>query len=150
VTISCEWPDQFDTEEKRMEALSNREIVAGLYRALAEGNPQGVFELFAEDIVVHEADCLPYGGVHKGRDAVVGMAMKMLETFDPSAIRCEEIIGDGDRIVGLARGVWRSRSGRSIEVDLAEVFTIRDGKVTEVRPFIWDTAALVGSGVFEG
>jgi ketosteroid isomerase-like protein len=46
--------------------------------------------------------------------------------------------------------VWRSRSGRSIEVDLAEVFTIRDGKVTEVRPFIWDTAALVGSGVFEG
>ena len=46
------------------------EIVEGLYAAFARGDVPAVLAAMADDIEWHQAEGMPYGGVHRGGDAV--------------------------------------------------------------------------------
>jgi len=105
-------------------------------------------ELLAVDVVVYEAPSLPYAGEHRGVDGFVGLVDAMARTWEfPPGVKTFEFLdaGDGQVVVlTLGRAVARA-TGREVEWRLSEHFRVRDGRITEIRPFYWDTAAVVAA-----
>src|SRR3982074_3658198 len=58
------------TLEELIMAEQSVEVAKGIYAAFATGDVPGVLGAFAEDIEWYEADGMPYGGLHRGGDAV--------------------------------------------------------------------------------
>ena len=70
-------------------------------------------------------------GDYRGRDAVYGIFGKLMEVTGGSFhIDLHAVIADDEHGVALVV-VTASRGGRSIEVNEAHVFHLRDGKVME-------------------
>jgi len=144
----------------RTSALSAEQIVREVYRAFTSTDP-GVIEKtvrqhFADDCVVYEAESLPWGGRYKGLDNVVAMTVGIA---DPSApIDAANLVVD-DMIVREAGSVGVSqvvaavsfpwRGAKTIPMKALEWFMVENGKVTEIKVYLWDTAAAIaalGSG----
>ena len=99
----------------------NVEFVKSIYGAFAEGDVPTVLGSFADDIEWFEAEGMPYGGLHRGPEAVAqnvfGPITEYVEGF---AVTPEELIGSGATVarrlqVGLGRDfgpTGRARPGK--------------------------------------
>lgn len=111
-------------------------------KALADAFLAGDFETamsyFDHDVVLHEAESLPYGGDHAGIDAMGAALMQILASAEVLAVEHQYV--DGDTVINMGRIRMRS-TGR--EVRVAEIWRFANGKVVEMTPFYWDTAAII-------
>ena len=116
------------------------------YFAAVHKNEVDLLALIAEDAVIAIPASLPYGGEHRGhagfRQAVAGFAAawRDVETHDL------ELIGGDTRVVAVSRMTARAATtGAPFETRVAEKFLIRNGLIVEVRPFYFDTAAMLAA-----
>ena len=63
-----------------------RSVVREFYDHSLRGDLEGVAKVAHPDIVVHEAESLPYGGTHTGRDAVLQLLAQLYSIIDLDAI----------------------------------------------------------------
>ena len=75
----------------------------------------------------------------------------MSDVFDQLAVRDEQLLVSGNTVVSVCRLVTRSRAdGRVIDAPTAQVVRMRNGRITEFRPFCWNVpdyqAAVRGAG----
>lgn len=119
-----------------------RRVVSACYAAASANDAAAIAELMDPDVVLHEAASLPNAGVHRGLDAVMRAMVPVFELFDLSRLRLERIVVDGEWGIGLVDIPLRGRDGESCAV--SEVYRVRNGRVVEIRPFYWDTAAVMG------
>lgn len=136
--------------------MSSATVVRELYAALAARDAAAVEACidanFAEDVVLHEPASLPWGGTHEGLNRVkrmfVGMALAPAGAapMDAAQMVVERIAGDGDEVAVSLRFPFTSlATGELVDSGAVEWFSLRDGKVTEVRAVYLDTAALVAA-----
>jgi ketosteroid isomerase-like protein len=141
-------------------ATTAADIVRSVYRAFTSGDTalidRTVRALFADDVVVHEAESLPWGGRYDGLDTVAAMTQGLADPaapIDAANLSVDELIVDESGAPGTAHVIaavsfpWRGTT--TVPMKALEWFMIRDGKVSEIRVFLWDTAAAVsalGSG----
>jgi uncharacterized protein len=60
-----------------------------------------------------------------------------------SALR---VLGCGDTVVQVTTQTWTAKTtGRSAAVEVVELFSFRDGKVSQIRVFQQDTHMLLGT-----
>lgn len=120
---------------------TNLDIVKKIYQLGATGDFAAMASLFDPDIVVHEADHLPYGGVYRGA-AGMGELMKKLNGFVKGfLVKTEQFFVSGDDVAALIRVTGTSRAtGEPIDMPVMEVWTLKNGRATSIRPFYWDTA----------
>lgn len=128
------------------------ETLRGFYAAeldfFARGGPDhastDIFASFVHpDITVLEADGLPYAGEWKGIDGVVGLMKAISAVFDRVEIAEREFIESGDVVVVGWQSTVRSRTtGRSMVNHVLQHNTVVAGRITTMRPFHWDTAAV--------
>ena len=95
---------------------ANVELVRGVYEAFGSGDVDAVFAAMAPDIEWDESEGMPYGGVYRGREAIVE------NVFGPILADVEEFTADPDEILWLddrprdgqrpARRQWCARPGR--------------------------------------
>ena len=114
---------------------TNRKIITSFYQMLATGDFAGVAALFDETIVVHEPDCLPYGGIYRGMAEVVQLFPQVSQFLDISSFKIDTIVVDEDRAIGLFDATVRRTGER---VPIAEESLLRNGKIVRVRVFIFD------------
>ncbi|MGZ3096939.1 nuclear transport factor 2 family protein [Streptomyces sp. H72] len=127
-------------------------VLTGMYAAeakyLAAGGPgEASFDLlapfFAPDVELHQADSLPYGGTwcgHKGMTQFFLMMGEVWESFDMVE---QEFLATGETAVVLTQVRARARAtGRELSFPILQAITVKDGRITEVRPFYWDTRAV--------
>ena len=117
------------------------EVVRGLYDAFGRGDMAGVLGAMADDIKWYEAEGLPYGGLYHGGDAVAqnvfGPVTQDIANF---AATPEEFIASGDTVAVVARYTGTGKdTGKELDLPVAHVFDVRDGKVVQFRQFV-DTA----------
>jgi ketosteroid isomerase-like protein len=140
------------------------DIVRSVYRAFTSGDTglidRTVRELFADDVVVHEAESLPWGGRYDGLDTVAAMTQGLADPaapIDAANLTIDELIVDESGAPGTSHVIaavsfpWRGAT--TIPMRALEWFTIRDGKVSEIQVFLWDTGAAVsalGNGLPKG
>ena len=119
----------------------NQEIVQSWFDLIAEGKAQAAFALFSDDIVYNLKGTTPVSGIYRGLKSIVD------DFFTPwrkqidgeLVLKVDELIGDGDRVVALARGKAKTIYGVPYDNDYAFVFGLRGGKISEVIEYL-DTA----------
>jgi hypothetical protein len=102
-------------------------VLRAMYAAeaeyLAAGGPGAasfdtLAPFFASDVVLHQAEGLPYGGIWRGHD---GMERFFLAMADARA------------------------TGQDLDFPILQSIRVVDRRITEVRPFYWDTAAIAAA-----
>ena len=117
------------------------EIVEGAYAAFARGDVPAVLAAMADDIEWHEAEGMPYGGVHRGGDAVARNVFgPLIADIDDFAVTPIELIPSGDTVAVVARYTGTGKStGKELDLEVAHVWDVRGGKLARFRQFA-DTA----------
>jgi ketosteroid isomerase-like protein len=119
--------------------------VAELARRFAAGDGAGAAALFHPEIRIEQPASLPHGGWHVG---FAGMAVMGALFGDhwTRTIAGPRIFGCGDTVVQVTTQTWTARvTGRSATVDVVELFSFREGLVSQIRVFQQDTHLLLGT-----
>ncbi|MGW8768005.1 nuclear transport factor 2 family protein [Streptomyces sp. NPDC055815] len=128
-------------------------VLTGMYAAeaqyLAAGGPgEASFELlapfFAPDVELHQADALPYGGTWRGHEGMARFFRVMGQVWETFDMVEQEFLATGETAVVLTQVRARARAtGRELSFPILQAITVKGGRITEVRPFYWDTRAIV-------
>ncbi len=125
-------------------------VLEGMYAAEAEYFATGEFaplrRFFAPDFVLHQAEGLPYGGVWRGHDGLQRFFAAMSRTWDAFDFVDQAFLATTSPLVVLTNVRARARAtGRELEFPILQAITVAGGRITEVRPFYWDSAAIAAA-----
>lgn len=96
------------------------------------------------EVVMYQAASLPYGGEWRGPAGIEAFMAAMSQAWASLEFLEHRFVVDGDSVVAYNRGILRARAtGRSLETAVMQIMTVRDGLITEFRPFYLDTAAVL-------
>jgi ketosteroid isomerase-like protein len=99
------------------------------YEALNRGDLSLVLALLDEDIEWHEPAPSPEAGSYRGRDSFERFLRGWRDSFDDFRVEPEQVAQRGDRLIAIVKQTGRGRaSGVVVEVRLAHVWTVRDGR----------------------
>ncbi|HJU48232.1 MAG TPA: nuclear transport factor 2 family protein [Gaiellaceae bacterium] len=119
--------------------MSAAAVVRRSYDAFARGDMDGVLADMHPDIVWHQAQGLPHGGVYEGLEAVRANIFDPLERdwWAEFSAEPEEFLEAGRDVVvlGRYRGVAKE-TGRTLDVPFVHVWTLRDEKAVRFRQFL--------------
>src|SRR3954447_8251301 len=120
--------------------MSNLETVQSAYQAFGSGDIEGVLAALDPGVEWIEPDVLPFGGTHRGPQAVAEEVFAQMpgawESFD---LAPEEWIDGGDTVVMLGQ-ITISKEGREATMRVAQVWKLRDGKAVRFES-LQDTLA---------
>jgi uncharacterized protein len=125
-----------------------RNMYAAEAEYLAAGGPgEASFELlapyFAPDVVLHQAEALPYGGTWRGHDGMERFFLTMSRAWASFEMVDQRFLATAGTGVVLTHVHARARAtGRELDFPILQTLEARSGRITEVRPFYWDTAAI--------
>lgn len=136
-------------------SLAPEDVVRKVYSAFNSGDSAAIRaaaeKYFADDVAVYEAESLPWGGTYRGLETVAAMTSGIASPespIDAARLRIDQmIVGQPDpsgasQVVVAVSFPWRGAQA-TIPMRALEWFTVRSGKVVEIRVFLWDTAAAI-------
>jgi uncharacterized protein len=115
---------------------------------LAAGGPgEASFELlapfFASDVVLHQAEALPYGGTWRGHDGMQQFFLAMSQAWESFGMVDQKFLAtDGTAVVLTQVRACARATGRKLDFPILQTVEARNGRITEIRPFYWDTAVI--------
>lgn len=127
-----------------MDASSNRELIRRLYEAMQAGDQERMFALMSDDVllVVPGPPGLGAAGTWRGHAGARECFRRLGEGHVTESLVFHDLIAEGDKVVSRLHVVARAKvSGARFESDILHLFTLRDGKVSELIDF-FDTEAL--------
>ena len=131
-----------------MSEQENLQLVQQVYAAFGRGDIPAVLNALSDNVEWREPgppDVLPWAGTRRGREQVAQFFAVIAETIEFKQFEPQEFIAQGDKVVVLVHQQVRVKStGRAFEQDTAQVFTLREGKVTKFHIYE-DTAAIVAA-----
>ena len=98
----------------------------------------------ASDVVLHQSPDLPFGGEYVGHEGYERWAVTMSSIFDRLEVTEREFFENGEKVIVVCRFITRSRVNGSVQnAPMAQVVTVRDGKIIDFRPFYWNVPGYV-------
>ncbi|MGE3690142.1 MAG: nuclear transport factor 2 family protein [Novosphingobium sp.] len=124
---------------------ANIAVVKRFYEYLARGDRDGAYaQCMADDCVLHEAESLPYGGVYPGRELMKATLSGVTGRFDRFEYEILNYLAGGDEVVVHLHMSGVGRDSRKLfSLPVMELWRFREGKAIEMRPFLYDSAALI-------
>jgi uncharacterized protein len=125
---------------------SNRQFVLDFLNTLYSGDIETTLARCTDDIdflANAPIDLLPHLGHRRGKAEMREMWNAVLARY--SELRCEVpmLVAEGDKVAAFLRVFFRkSINQRMVQFDIAGFYTLRDGKVCQIREII-DTFDLV-------
>ena len=112
-------------------------------KLLGEGTLPQALGLLHDDFVLHSPPGLPYGGEYHGPNGLMELRTRLRGMVSPGLIGELEFLDAGDRVVVHATGRFTSvASGQSAIMDVAELFTVRNGQIIDMDIYYKDPAAV--------
>jgi len=121
-----------------MGATENLATARAVTAAFESGDMAKLDELMADDIVWHE---IGRAEPRRGKDALRAVGLGTADYTIQG--KTHDILASDDHAVTLIEAT-ATRAGRTFTYRTAEIYHIRDGKVTERWAFSDDTAAIAG------
>ncbi|MDA8047241.1 MAG: nuclear transport factor 2 family protein [Actinomycetota bacterium] len=122
-----------------------RDLVEEMARRFASGDRAGAAALFHPGIRIEQPASLPHGGRHEGPDGVARMGAELARHWDRS-ISNPRISGRADWAVQVTEQRFTAKTtGRSVTMDVVELFAFSEGLISEIRVFPHDTHAMMGT-----
>jgi ketosteroid isomerase-like protein len=116
---------------------ANVEALQRGYEALNNGDLTLVLELLDPDLEWHEPGDSPEAGTHHGRDSFERFFRSWIESFDEFRVEPERVVQRGNDLVAVVQQSGRGRaSGVEIEIRLAHIWTVEDGRAVR-----WEAVA---------
>jgi ketosteroid isomerase-like protein len=114
------------------------EVVDGVYAAFARGDVPGVLGAFADQIEWYEAEGMPYGGLHRGGEAVAQNVFgPFTEDVEGFAVTPEEFIASGGSVAVVARYTGTGKvSGKPLNQTAVHVWDVEGEKIVRFRQFV--------------
>ena len=117
----------------------NRDLVRTVYEATFAGDASAFPRAMHNDCEEYVPPVLPWGGVHRGREAfLTNVLPRLAAAVDFASMRLISISADGDHVAALLT----ARSAGGDELWIAEHWTLRDDKLWRLRVFYHDTRPL--------
>ena len=121
---------------------ASKEIVQAMFDIMAGGDIEQMKSFLHPDVIVTEAESLPYSGTYRGPDAYVQLVHTVMETWDDLELSVRAMLEEGDIVVVLSEMSGKSKGGTAFTMPMTEVFHVTAGKIREVRPYYFDTHKL--------
>lgn len=129
---------------KNLEA-DNLKVVAKYYESLFKTRDfDALGALIADGAVYNQAAGLPYGGTYIGFSEWTKMFTKSTEFFDLQIEKEPVYFSDASKnevIIYFTINCRSKKSGKTMSVPISEHFDLKDGKITAIRSFYYDTKA---------
>jgi ketosteroid isomerase-like protein len=118
-------------------------IVQRFSTAVRAGDFDEMGRLLHEDFVARESGGLPYSGDYHGLSGFRELLEKMSAamTFDPGPFTSEPL-GESAVALRFPLTFTAHATGKSVTMDLIEVYTLRDDKIVDLDVYYKDPAAL--------
>jgi uncharacterized protein len=127
--------------------MSNVEIVRRSYEAFSRHDMDGVLGDMHPEIVWHQAQGLPHGGIYRGLAEVKKNIFDPLdeEWWDGFTADPDEFLEAGDQVVVVGRyRATAKATGKQLDVPFVHIWTLDDDKAIRFRQYL-DTAGWVGA-----
>jgi ketosteroid isomerase-like protein len=135
--------------------MSNAEVVLAVIRAVEERDADALFELYHDDVELHDAPSLPYSYTARGKAAMrdqleTAPETTWLGTWGPLQPTEAErrmdprvVAADGDEVTVLYATRAVAPDGERFESPVLGLYEVRDGKFARAQMFHYDTAAIL-------
>jgi ketosteroid isomerase-like protein len=135
--------------------VTNAEVALAVIRAVEERDAEALFELYHDDVELHDAPSLPYAHTARGKSAMrdqleTAPETTWLGTWGPLQPTEEErrmdprvVATNGDEITVLYTTRALAPDGERFESPVLALYEVRDGKFARARMFHFDTAAIL-------
>lgn len=128
----------------------NVETTYRLFQAVENRDVAGVLAVYDPEIVIRDAESLPYGGTYHGSERAkqhIEGAAKTWNPFKPSVAERKldaVFLDSGEYVIVLWQLKGRDvSSGRTLDSPAVNVYKLRNGKILESQMFYSDTAAIL-------
>ena len=123
-----------------IQPTDSKSVLRRYVAAVQAGGMEAIRELFAENATwtLHAAR-LPTSGTWTGRDTIIeGFLSEAMSHYLPGSVSLEitGMIAERDRVVLQWTSRARTRDGRAYENGCIGVFTVRDGRIQDVREYM--------------
>jgi ketosteroid isomerase-like protein len=125
------------------------DLVRRLFKAVEARDAAAVVSCYADDVEIHEAESLPYGGVYRGRDGALRHWERVIDAWRPfqrdlrTNLSAVFVDGDGDTVAVLFRARGINASGDRFEAPEVGIYQVRDRRIVRSQMFHADTASVV-------
>jgi ketosteroid isomerase-like protein len=121
----------------------SRALVVKFVGAFGDQRFDDARSLLHDEFVAHAAGDMPYSGDYRGSAGFLELVTTMSEALEVTPTSEMQFIADGDTVVLHYRLKFTGRvSGKSAEMSMSEVFTVRDGLITELDVFYKNPSAV--------
>jgi ketosteroid isomerase-like protein len=124
----------------------NRQRVLNLLDEFYAGDIEGALSRCCDEvefIANAPIDILPHMGHHHGKAELRQMWTTIHSRYSSMRYEVPTIVAEGDKVAAILRVFFQKRSNdRIVQFDLAAFYTLRDGRVVQIREVI-DTFDLV-------
>jgi ketosteroid isomerase-like protein len=101
-------------------------------------------ECLDSEVVMYQADSLPYGGTWRGPSGIEQFMAAMSEAWQSLEFLEQKYVVDGDSVVVWNRGILCARAtGRALETSVMQLMTVKNDRIAEIHPFYLDTSAVL-------
>jgi uncharacterized protein len=112
-------------------------------QAIVEGRLDDARSLLHDDFVAYETGGVPYSGEYRGPQGFFELLAKMTEGMEFTLGPAPQCLLAGDSVAVRSRVTFTARaSGKSVEMKLVEVYTVRDGLIVELDVYYKDPSAV--------
>jgi uncharacterized protein len=112
-------------------------------KALGDKDLDRACALLHHDLIVHEAGGLPYGGEYHGPQGFRELMTKMNDCMELTAGPVTRDALSDNTVVSRFRLAFTERtSGGGVEMDLVELYKVRDGLIVDLDVYYKDPAAV--------
>ena len=125
-----------------MSLESNKQIVRDYFQAFTGGDLAKAMSLTSENFAWTITGSTAVSGTYTGHAAIETLLAQIAEVIDfeqEVALRIEELIAEGDKVVARVAGKTTTKSGKPYNNTYCHVFSVRDGKIQSDLEYL-DTA----------
>lgn len=102
--------------------------------------------ILAPDVALHQSPDLPWGGEYLGFERYKDWAAAMSAAFTSVDVQNAEFLETDDKVVVVCRLVTCSRMTSAVmDCPMVQVVTVKNGKITDFRPFYWNVPDYVAA-----
>ena len=110
----------------------NEGLIRAFYAAVQGGDVEAAKAMLTEDVVFHQPGRNPTTGDYRGIDGAVSLPRLLLERSGGTfRFQVHDVAATDTHAIGLLR-IAGEREGRSVDMPVAHVFHVRDGKLAEL------------------
>lgn len=118
-----------------------RELLSAVYAAAGTRDWETVASLLHPDFVLYEAECLPFGGEWRGKDALQRCAAAMYGTWAEAKVDIHDITGgDTHAVTVLTLTMTPKGGGETFSQTVNEMGVFEGGLLKELRIHYFDAA----------